>query len=376
MNSAAFPAIAALVAATGVAAALFVPFVVLQYRRHGAFVWTRSLLSFGMLVYAFALLTYTLLPLPIVTPGFCVGGGAGVQLVPGRFVADILDNGAGDVAQLVRNPAVLQMLFNVGLFVPLGMFVRHVFRRGVVLTVALGLLVSLLIEVTQLTGNWYVFPCSYRLFDVDDLLANTIGTAVGVSIAPILRVMRGPAPADPAAPREVQVGRRLLAMVSDVSAVVVGGVILTSVYGISRLAGGWEVPPSSEPMLGFVVANVVPALVQLALVLTTGRTVGEIAVRIGPRGHTGAWGSLRRWSVGIGGYTVLTGLLGLTEPFGVWLTVVVLIIALVIASIVSVVRSRGHRGLAYMTAGWDVADERESRADRSRPPPASARPTA
>ena len=43
----------------------------------------------------------------------------------------------------------------------------------------IGFLASLLIEVTQLTGIFGLYPCAYRFFEVDDLITNTTGTLLG-----------------------------------------------------------------------------------------------------------------------------------------------------------------------------------------------------
>jgi glycopeptide antibiotics resistance protein len=60
-------------------------------------------------------------------------------------------------------------------------------RRSVLL--AFGL--SLAAELSQLTGLWGLYPCSYRKFDVDDLLLNTSGGALGAGLAGALRRRRG-----------------------------------------------------------------------------------------------------------------------------------------------------------------------------------------
>ena len=44
-------------------------------------------------------------------------------------------------------------------------------------------LLSLTIELAQLTGLFFTYPGSYRLFDVDDLIMNTIGGFLGTVLA-------------------------------------------------------------------------------------------------------------------------------------------------------------------------------------------------
>ncbi len=70
---------------------------------------------------------------------------------------------------------MLQVALNVLLFLPLGFFLRVLGGRGILIAGLAGLVVSGIIETTQLTGVWGIFPCAYRVFDVDDLIANTSG---------------------------------------------------------------------------------------------------------------------------------------------------------------------------------------------------------
>ena len=116
------------------------------------------------------------------------------------------------------------MLLNVALFVPLGMLVRHLALRGrtigILVGTLAGLLVSLLVELTQLTGDWFLYPCAYRLFDVDDLLANTAGAVVGTVLAPLVGLLAGSRdPVDADEPRPVTSSRRFVGMFSDVLAI-------------------------------------------------------------------------------------------------------------------------------------------------------------
>lgn len=46
----------------------------------------------------------------------------------------------------------------------------------------LGFGLSLMLEVTQLTGIWGIYPCAYRQFNVDDLIMNALGVLVGAAL--------------------------------------------------------------------------------------------------------------------------------------------------------------------------------------------------
>ena len=65
---------------------------------------------------------------------------------------------------------------------PLGAFVALYFRKHVRFAIVAGLGLSFLIEIAQLTGLFHIYPCSYRLFDVDDLAMNTLGAALGYAM--------------------------------------------------------------------------------------------------------------------------------------------------------------------------------------------------
>ena len=48
--------------------------------------------------------------------------------------------------------------------------------------VGFGAVLTLLVELTQLTGIWGLYSCAYRQFNVDDLLLNFLGVVVGFLI--------------------------------------------------------------------------------------------------------------------------------------------------------------------------------------------------
>lgn len=344
-----YAALVAVLLGSVVALALAVPYVAVQYRRRGTVRGGPTLLALASVISLMAVVSYTLRPLPPVGPGFCANGGAGVQLRPGRFVTDVVGRGVGGPSALLHDVALRQLVFNVVLFVPLGMFLRHLSHRGVVLTTPAGLVVSVLVETTQLTGDWFAYPCVYCVFDVDDLLANTTGALLGALTAPVLRLVPGQQLRDPGVPRPVTARRRLLGMVVDGVLGVVAGLVLGSVHTAVVLVTGTTVAPRVDTLAQTLAVDVVPALALLGVLLSTHRTPGEMVVRLRPREPVGAGRALVRWLLGIGGLLLLAGpSVGVTP-------VTVLLVA---ASVVAVARSHGHRGVAYAAVGWELVDDR------------------
>lgn len=327
---------------------LFVPFVAVSYRRRGGLGFGRFVLWSAALVYFMALWTYTLLPLP--DPDTLVCAGTNTDLF--AFV-DELRGVAARPWTALTDPAALQMLLNVLLFVPLGFFVRVLGGRGIVVAALTGLGVSTFIELTQLTGVWGLYPCAYRVFDVDDLLTNTSGAVIGALLAlAVPRRHRGMArSADVDLPRPVTRARRLLVMVCDA----VGAWIVSLAVGVAfqlllhALGAEGEVHDGGAAS---TVASVAGILVWLVVVLVTGRTVGDLAVQLRYEGGQLPVGLARtlRFAGGIGGFLVLFALPGAWDLAG-WL--------FVLSSIVLVFTTRGVRGLPGLASGQDLVDARE-----------------
>ena len=101
-----------------------------------------------------------------------------IQLVPFQSFLDIKRE------TLLRDLAII--LFNVAMTSPLGYFLREYFHVSLKKTILFGFLTSLLYEVTQLTGLFFIYPRAYRIFDIDDLIINTLGAFLGYLIAPLI----------------------------------------------------------------------------------------------------------------------------------------------------------------------------------------------
>lgn len=351
------PGISALMAFLGgtvLAALLVVPYIAWSYRKRGQLGLGHAVLAFGLLVYALALWTYTLLPVPDTTAAWCARNAVREpQLDPLRFVADFRKDQVGSgLGAVLRNPALLQVVFNVALFVPMGMFGRHMFRRGLPTVVIAGLLTSLFIEFTQLTAVWGIFGCPYRLFDVDDLLANTAGAALGFGLAPLLRLVPGQrVSAAPGDPRPVTTARRLLGMTVDVVSVTVFSALLSVGANVVWIVvlGEDEGPRQLDWLLGYVLP--VGLLILLVPLVGNGGTFGQRVVLINPVGPDGGKpGLIRmlvRFAAGSGGFFTLNAL-----GFGL------LAFALLLVSAVLAWRPRDHRGLSGLVAGLRVVDTR------------------
>ena len=66
---------------------------------------------------------------------------------------------------------------------PFGVYLRYYFCYHWRKTLRLSFLLSLFFELTQLSGLYFVYQGSYRLFDVDDLIVNTAGSMIGFALA-------------------------------------------------------------------------------------------------------------------------------------------------------------------------------------------------
>ncbi|MGC4107586.1 MAG: VanZ family protein [Thermomicrobiales bacterium] len=187
------PAAIAVVLGALLSVVLVVPMIALQYRQWGTLSFTRLFLILAFMLYLIAVPMYTLLPTGLDLDRICeLGISPKPRLEAFRFVHD-LRWAARTMGprQFVASSLVQQIVLNVILFIPLGVFLRKLNRLPVWVVVPTGFGLSLLIELTQLTGNWGLSPCPYRQFDVDDIILNTTGTIVGVMLAPVLEVFPG-----------------------------------------------------------------------------------------------------------------------------------------------------------------------------------------
>ncbi|MBC5582664.1 VanZ family protein [Eggerthella sp. NSJ-70] len=171
------------------------PYMVYQYRKFGSIPWLRTLVVYSFVFYLLCAYFLVLLPLPEDRSAI-VPYAQTPQLVPFNFVHEFLAETSFSIGDpstwlaTLRDPYIYEAFFNVLLLVPLGMYLRYYFRRTWWQTLIIGFLVTLSFETTQLTGLWGLYEHPYRLFDVDDLIMNTLGAMTGFwMVGPAMRVL-------------------------------------------------------------------------------------------------------------------------------------------------------------------------------------------
>lgn len=317
------PGSIAAVIAAGVAALLFPSFVAGHHRRHGELCPGAAALRFAALLYAIALACYVLPP----TGSTCFPA----QLRP--------------LSGLTSVVGIEQFACNIALFVPLGVLLR----RAPPVAALAGAGLSVFIEVTQLTGLWFRFPCPVRVFDVDDVIANTTGAVLGALLAPLLERLPAGSGRRADEPRPVTAGRRLLGMCCDGLLLWWLGVVCVHLTGFALRWSGVV----ASPALQVSAAWLAPALFLLVMTLLGDGTPGQRLVLLRARSPDRR-AVVLRWMLGTGGLALLQGGCELVRgaPSAVlgllWCT----------AHAIGVIRDRDRRGITGRLAGLELTDVR------------------
>src|SRR5699024_10252582 len=151
----------------------------------------------------------------------------------------------------------------------------------------------------------------HRVFDVDDLLANTLGAVLGTRLAG--RRPRGApageAAADRTAPHPVTPARRLLARCCDLLALWWSGNALLAVLSLLRGTGAF---PLTDPRIAEATALwFAPAALLLVHTVCAGGTPGHRATLLRLRGPVPYARAVVHWATGVGVLALSQGVAGL-----------------------------------------------------------------
>ncbi len=171
------------------------PFILMEYHKYGSISFFKTVLLYSFVFYLLCAYFLVILPLPKISEVALLSTPR-MQLVPFKFVRDFMRESSFQLfhlstyLQAIKEKCFYVPVYNILLTLPFGMYLHSYFNVNVKKTVLYSFLLSLFFELTQLSGLYFIYPRGYRLFDVDDLLLNTLGGLVGYSFSfPFLKLI-------------------------------------------------------------------------------------------------------------------------------------------------------------------------------------------
>ncbi len=165
------------------------PYLLIEYHKYGSVPLIRSSIVYTFILYLLTAYFLVILPLPSKEQVLAMPTKV-PQLIPFAFLGDFIDafKSASGILAFFKSPIVYTTLFNIAITIPFGIYLRYYFKKKWYTTIIYTFLLSLFFELTQLTGLYGLYPKAYRLFDVDDLMVNTLGGFIGYLITPIITI--------------------------------------------------------------------------------------------------------------------------------------------------------------------------------------------
>ena len=266
-----------------VALIITLPYLIYNYRRRGS-VWSlRVLIIYSFILYLLCCFFLVIWPLPdrdyvvnLTTPT--------MQLTPFTFIGEIVRDGqqvAGSAIEVVKgvllSQSFYQVAFNLIMFIPFGIYLKYYFDCSFLKTLLLSFALSLLFELTQLSGLYFLYPRGYRLFDVDDLIINSLGGAIGYLLAmPLSELLPTRREIDEASYRrsqKVSLLRRTVALICDGVMIAILTVIIG--IGVNMIGGRLAETPVWDMLL-----TVSVCYFAILPILTNSQTIGQKLTRL------------------------------------------------------------------------------------------------
>ena len=149
-----------------------IPYLIYNYKKYGSIMSLRLWIIYSFVLYLLITYCLVILPLPSTEKARTLTGHH-LQLNPFGFVFDIIKNTKIDPS-------------NIFMTLPFGFYLRYYFQNSLRQVLVKTFLLSLFFELTQLSGLYFIYAGNYRLFDVDDLITNTLGGFFGYLLANLL----------------------------------------------------------------------------------------------------------------------------------------------------------------------------------------------
>lgn len=314
MNSYIFPIKAAVLTFPFLAMVIAAPFLIYYYRKYGQLGKLRSVILYSFVFYLLCAYYLVILPLPSIS--------SVAQMTGPRYELHLFQSWHNFMNQTVlqlNNPSTylaamkqsvfLEPVFNIFLFFPFGVYCRYYFKFSLGKTILASFCLSLFFELTQLSGLYFIYPRPYRLFDVNDLLHNTIGSLLGFACAPLFTFFlptRSELDSESLVKGQtVSLLRRFVAMMIDWFVI---GILSTLLSFLSSFLPTAVYDLFNYSFVGFTLEVILYFMI--FMYLWNGQTVGKKIVRIQVveknREHIRLWSLVKRYSAF---YLLMYGLL-------------------------------------------------------------------
>ncbi len=256
-----------------------IPYVIYNYFKYGS-VWSiRIFVVYSFILYMLCVYCLVILPLPSAQEAAKLHGHKreleALQFIPKIFQqVHIEKDDPRTWINLLKSPAFMTNLLNVFMTIPFGMYLHYYFKKGVIKTTIYSFFLSLFFELTQLSGLYFIYKGSYRLFAVDDLIFNTMGGFLGFFIVwPFMAFLPSREEIDATSyerGKSISLPRRLISLMIDLG-------LLGVVVGVLRQFGIFI---SRVEFYGIVVL----AYFSILPIFTRGRTIGKFLTKTRIRG--------------------------------------------------------------------------------------------
>lgn len=280
------------------AAMITLPYIIMQYRKYGSILPIRVLIVYSFIFYLLCAYFLVVLPLPPIEEVASYTKPI-MQLIPFASLKEftmnssLIWNDPATYLTALNEPSLYLIVFNILLTVPFGIYLRYYFQCSWKKTLLLTFLLTLSFECLQLSALFGYYPRPYRLFDVDDLITNTLGGMLGYAITPVFaHFLVSRSRMDEKAydrGRSVSPLRRVLAFFFDNLIVLLTTAIITAL--ILFLHDEFLlISPANR--ICFIYLAVVFVYLFILPILMHGKTLGKAAVKIKlvtMDGHTPHW---------------------------------------------------------------------------------------
>lgn len=256
-----------------------IPYVIYNYFKYGS-VWSiRIFVVYSFILYMLCVYCLVILPLPSAQEAAKLHGHKreleALQFIPKIFQqVHIEKDDPRTWINLLKSPAFMTNLLNVFMTIPFGMYLHYYFKKGVVKTTIYSFFLSLFFELTQLSGLYFIYKGSYRLFAVDDLIFNTMGGFLGFFIVwPFMAFLPSREEIDATSyerGKSISLPRRLISLMIDLG-------LLGVVVGVLRQFGIFISRVEFYGIVVLVYFSILP-------IFTRGRTIGKFLTKTRIRG--------------------------------------------------------------------------------------------